>query len=67
VVKRNLKTVAEFAASSPFSEHSVRWMIFCAGQNGLQEAGVVVRLGRRVFLDVDAFDRWLDSQQEAAA
>jgi len=27
----------------------------------------LVRIGRRVYLDVDAFDVWLTSQQERAA
>lgn len=64
---RNLKTVAQFAAETPFSEPQCRWMIFNASHNGLNKAGVIKRIGRRVYIDTDAFDRWVDSQQEAAA
>jgi hypothetical protein len=28
----------------------------------MAEAGAVVRVGRRVFLDVDGFDRWITAQ-----
>lgn len=65
-MKRNLKSVAEFAAASPFSEASVRWMLFCAKQNGLAEHKATVKIGRRVYIDPDAFDRWIDSQQSQA-
>lgn len=63
---RNLKSVADFAEASPFSESQVRWWIFQANQNGLNKAGAVVRIGRRVYIDPAAFDRWIDSQQSQA-
>jgi len=66
-VTRNLKTVARFAADSPFTESSIRWMIFQAEQNGLNEAKAIIRVGRRVYIDEDAFDRWLTSQQQGNA
>lgn len=31
--------------------------------NGMLEFGVIVRNGRRVLIDVDAYFRWLDAQQ----
>ncbi len=60
---RNLKSVADFAASTPFSEASIRWHLFNANQNGLAAHKAVVRIGRRVYIDPDAFERWIDSQQ----
>ena len=63
---RNLKTVAAFSSGSPFTEAQVRWWVFNEAQNGMKAHGVVVRIGRRVYIDVDAFDRWIDSQQVAA-
>jgi hypothetical protein len=63
-MQRNLKSVAQFAADSPFTEAQVRWWIFNAASNGLQS--VVVRIGRRVYIDVDAFAAWVDAQQVAA-
>lgn len=65
-MKRKLKTVAAFADDGPFSEAQLRWMIFNEANNGMQDHGAIVRVGRRVYIDVDAFDRWIDSQQVAA-
>lgn len=64
---RHLKTVSQFASESPWTEAQLRWFIFNSGTNGMAAAGAVVRVGRRVFLDVDGFDRWVESQQERAA
>ena len=59
----NLQPVAEFAKSSPFTEHQLRWYIFNARDNGLHKQRAVVRIGRRVYIDTAAFERWIDSQQ----
>lgn len=61
---RNLKTVSAFSADSPFTEPQIRWWIFQAAQNGLSKHGAVVRIGRRVYIDTEAFDRWLQAQQQ---
>lgn len=66
-MKRNLKTVAALAAESPFTEAQLRWWIFQEHNNGLASAGAIVRVGRRVYIDADAFDRWIDDQQAEAA
>lgn len=59
---RNLKSVSEFARLSSFTEAQVRWWIFNESTNGIQKMGVTIRIGRRVYIDVDAFDRWLSEQ-----
>lgn len=59
---RTLNTISQFAALSAFTEPQLRWWIFHAGQNGLDEAGAIVRVGRRVYIDVDGFDAWLQAQ-----
>jgi hypothetical protein len=59
---RNLKTVSEFADSSPFTEGQLRFWIFEAARNGMDEVGAVVRVGRRIYIDTAAFDRWIDRQ-----
>ena len=66
-MSRNLQTVAQFADATPFTEAQIRWWIFQASQNGLKEAKALFRLGRRVYIDTDAFDRWLTNQQGEAA
>jgi hypothetical protein len=61
-MKRNLKTVAEFAAAGPFSQGQLRWWIFNAANNGLSHA--IVRVQRRIYIDVDKFEAWIDSQNQ---
>ena len=61
---RNLKTVAQFANGTPFTEGQIRWWIFQADSNGMDYAGVVVRIGRRVYIDTDAFEDWIASQNQ---
>ena len=52
----NLQTVAAFAAAGPFTEYELRWWIFQAASNGLADAGAIVRVQRRVYVDVDKFE-----------
>jgi hypothetical protein len=61
-VRRNLKSVSEFAAGGPFTEGQLRWWIFNAATNGLDEVGAIVRVQRRVYVDVDKFDEWTERQ-----
>ena len=72
----NLKSIKELAAMDPqFSEAALRYHVHRAyarttkhGEflpaNGLGEAGAVVRIGRRVLLDVDKFYAWVASNPE---
>lgn len=61
-MKRNLTTVRQFVTAHPaFTEQSIRWHIFNAGTNGLAESRAIIRLGRRVLIDVDRFNAWLDA------
>ena len=53
---RKLTRLREFAERGPFTEGSLRWLVFNEASNGLREAGAIVRLGRRVFIDEDKFD-----------
>lgn len=62
-MKRTLKSVAAFAADGPLTEPQVRWQIFNSATNGMDKLGVIVRIGRRVYLDVDRYDEWVDAQQ----
>jgi len=66
--KRNLVTVAQFCERNPaFTEGAVRWHVFNAKQNGLEAAGAVVRIGRKVLLDEEPFIETLISDQRGAA
>lgn len=66
-MKRNLKTVPQFADETPFTEGQLRWWIFNESNNGLAAAGGVVRIGRRVYIDVDGFESWVSAQNAEAA
>lgn len=72
--RKRIATVAQTAAAYPaFSQSSLRDLIFKAEDrfnsrgeripgNGLAEAGAILRIGRRVLFDLDAFEAWLDSR-----
>lgn len=62
---RNLKTVADFAREGPQSESQLRWQIFNAAHNGLHEARAIVRIGKRIYVDVPAYWNWVDSGRAA--
>jgi hypothetical protein len=62
-----LQSVDVFAKGSPFTIGQVRWWIFNSRSHGLQAAGAVVRIGRRVYIDQDAFDDWVSKQNQQAA
>lgn len=59
---RRLRTVSQFASEQPFTEPQLRWWIFQAENNGMAGAGAIVRVGRRVYIDADGFDRWIAAQ-----
>lgn len=33
--------------------------------NGLKEAGAIIRLNRKILIDLDKFDEWIESHREA--
>jgi len=66
-VTSNLKTVAQFADATPFTEHQLRWWIFQAENNGLAKSGAIVRISRRVYIDTAQFDAWIASQNPSSA
>ena len=62
----NLLTVSQFAEQHPaFSVVGLRWQIFNAEKNGLKEAEAIIRLGRKVLIDVEKYFQWVYNQQVA--
>lgn len=68
----NLRTVRQIVEASrqasggqhpAITEGGLRWLIFRADQNGLDQA--IVRVGRRVLIDVEAFNSWLEQGRES--
>lgn len=72
---RNLRTVKQFSeAWQAWTPPALRNLILNAAArvnsrgeripgNGLAEAGAIVRVGRRVLIDEQAFFRWIAAQQ----
>ena len=51
-----LRTIHQFCEENPaFTENSIRWHIFNAAKNGLNQYNAVTRIGRRVLIDTDKF------------
>ena len=61
---RKLLSIADFAAPGPFTQNQLRWWIFNAGANGLAASGAIVRVQRRVYIDADRFDDWIERQNQ---
>lgn len=63
---RTLRSIADFAKETAFTEAQLRWFIFNESNNGMKQAGAVIRIGRRVYIDVEGFDRWLNQMNPEA-
>jgi len=58
-----LVTLAQAAVLHPaFTVEKLRWQLHCRNTSGLSSA--VVKIGRRVYLDSDAFNDWIENQRE---
>ncbi|MFY0183847.1 DNA-binding protein [Stenotrophomonas rhizophila] len=60
---RNLKTVKQVSDLTPFTEAQLRYWLHMRMSNGMAACGVPVHVGRRVYIDMEALERWIDSQQ----
>jgi hypothetical protein len=55
-----LKTISQLVQDQPgLTEGGLRWDVFNARTNGLDDFGAVIRKGRRVYIDEDAYLEWL--------
>ncbi len=63
---QQLKTVRQLCEEYPhlFTEGSLRWIIFNADINGF--APCIVRIGRRLFIDLNALQGWLAESRGSA-
>ncbi len=58
--KPTLKTVRQFCEENNFiSEGGIRYQIFNARENGLEEAGAILRVGRKVLIVVEPYFAWM--------
>lgn len=62
---QQLRTVRQLAEdlkpTGGFTEPSLRWLIFHRDENGFDQ--VIVRLGRKIYIDRTRFAQWLERQQ----
>lgn len=59
-------TVKQLAEKHPYlTEAGLRWMLFNRAQNGLNTA--VIRIGKKILIDEELFEKWVDGQREVAA
>ena len=62
-----LYRVRDFVRDNPgFTESQLRNYVNRAAENGMQQHGVIKRIGRSVFIDAPAFFKWVGSQQGGA-
>lgn len=67
-MNNNLKTVIQMLNDNKFlTNGGLRALIFNADSNGLNQQGVIVRIGRKVLIDEDKFFNWLESQNQGVA
>lgn len=58
---RQLRTVDQFCEEHfAFTRGGMRWLLFHRKHNGLDKA--VVRIGRKLLIDLDKFFEWVDAQ-----
>ena len=63
-VTPTLLTVAQFSAKHSFATTGgLRFQIFNAKENGLEESGAIVRIGRRVLINEEKYFAWIEGQQ----
>ena len=64
---KRLATVKTISQIYPgvFTESSIRWLIFNQQENNFAQC--VRRLGRKVLIDLDSFELWIDQQAQGGA
>ena len=59
-----LYTVTKFSQRHSFiTEGGLRFQIFNAKENGLEKAGAIIRIGRRVLVNEKNYFSWIEGQQ----
>lgn len=55
-----VKNLPPLYPEAGFTESSIRWLIFNEKENGFSNC--VRRIGKKVLIDLDAFETWIDQQ-----
>lgn len=65
-IAHNLRAVEQMPEEFPYlTKGALRWLLFHRETNGLNMA--VVRVGRRLFIDIEKFSEWLESHREVVS
>ena len=60
----DLFTIQQFCdVHRAFTPGGMRWQIFNENTNGLSDAGAIVRVGRRVYIDEEKYFSWIATHQ----
>lgn len=63
-----LSTVTQFCQKNPWeTPGGLRFKIFNAKENGLEKAGAIVRIGRKVLINDQKYFSWIEEQQKGGA
>ena len=58
-------TVEQTANKIPaLTEPAIRWHLFNREQNGLKDHGAIIKIGRRIFIDLPKYLEWLKSSSK---
>ena len=62
-MQTQILTVSQLAQAIPaLSEQSIRWQLFNREKNGLAESGAILKVGRRVLIDLPIYLAWMREQ-----
>lgn len=60
--QQKFMTVKEAAREFPFSESSLRYLIFNGKSNGLNTC--LRKIGKKILVNIADFERWIDAHKE---
>ena len=58
---KRLATIAQIPNHYPLSQSAIRWLISNGEQNGFNKC--VRRLGRKILIDLNDFEDWIDGNK----
>ena len=62
---QNLRTIKQLAEEGPWTVAALRGLVHNADDLGLADA--IIRVGRKVLIDKERLERWLDQRRQSSA
>lgn len=68
-ISRRLVDLKGFVQANPnlYAFRTIRKLVWRRFRNGLHQAGATVQVGRKIFIDVDKFEEWMQTRTDALA